>query len=90
MLSYSNSFKVLPPVTHYLLDTKTNDRRPNDPYKHNGLIDYIASQSGKTLPLKGGVLIESRQGVWRFCPQKVENTSDIDSWQQFLPSEYAE
>lgn len=73
----------------FLLDTKTKDSRPDDPYKHNGLIDYIASQSGKTLPLKGGVLIESRQGVWRFCPQKVENTSDIDSWQQFLPSEYA-
>lgn len=74
----------------FLLDTKTKDSRPDDPYKHNGLIDYIASQSGKTLPLKGGVLIESRPGVWRFCPQKVENTSDIDSWQQFLPSEYAE
>lgn len=73
----------------FLLDTKTKDSRPDDPYKHNGLIDYIASQSGKTLPLKGGVLIESRQGVWRFCPQKVENTSDLDSWQQFLPSEYA-
>ena len=73
----------------FLLDTKTKDSRPDDPYKHNGLIDYIASQSGKTLPLKGGVLIESRPGVWRFCPQKVENTSDIDSWQQFLPSEYA-
>ena len=74
----------------FLLDTKTRDSRPDDPYKHNGLIDYIASQSGKTLPLKGGVLIESRQGVWRFCPQKVENTSDLDSWQQFIPSEYAE
>ena len=74
----------------FLLDTKTKDSRPDDPYKHNGLIDYIASQSGKNLPLKGGVLIESRPGVWRFCPQKVENTSDIDSWQQFLPSEYAE
>lgn len=74
----------------FLLDTKTKDSRPDDPYKHNGLIDYIASQSGKTLPLKGGVLIESRQGVWRFCPQKVENTSDLDSWQQFIPSEYAE
>lgn len=74
----------------FLLDTKTKDSRPDDPYKHNGLIDYIASQSGKTLPLKGGVLIESRPGVWRFCPQKVENTSDLDSWQQFIPSEYAE
>ncbi len=74
----------------FLLDTKARDSRPDDPYKHNGLIDYIASQSGKTLPLKGGVLIESRPGVWRFCPQKVENTSDLDSWQQFLPSEYAE
>lgn len=74
----------------FLLDTKTKDSRPDDPYKHNGLIDYIASQSGKTLPLKGGVLIESRPDVWRFCPQKVENTSDLDSWQQFLPSEYAE
>ena len=73
----------------FLLDTKTKDSRPDDPYKHNGLIDYIASQSGKTLPLKGGVLIESRPDVWRFCPQKVENTSDLDSWQQFLPSEYA-
>ncbi len=73
----------------FLLDTKTKDSRPDDPYKHNGLIDYIASQSGKSLPLKGGVLIESRPGVWRFCPQKVENTSDIDFWQQFLPSEYA-
>ena len=74
----------------FLLDTKTKDSRPDDPYKHNRLIDYIASQSGKTLPLKGGVLIESRPDVWRFCPQKVENTSDLDSWQQFLPSEYAE
>lgn len=74
----------------FLLDTKTKDSRPDDPYKHNGLIDYIASQSGKTLPLKGGVLIESRPDVWRFCPQKVENTSDLDSWQQFIPSEYAE
>lgn len=73
----------------FLLDTKIKDSRPDDPYKHNGLIDYIASQSGKTLPLKGGVLIESRPDVWRFCPQKVENTSDLDSWQQFLPSEYA-
>ena len=72
----------------FLLDTKTRDSRPDDPYKHNGLIDYIASQSGKPLTLKGGVLIESRPDVWRFCPQKVENTSDLDSWQQFLPSEY--
>lgn len=74
----------------FLLDTKTKDSRPDDPYKHNGLIDYIASQFGRTLPLKGGILIESRPGVWRFCPQKVENTSDLDSWQQFIPSEYAE
>ena len=74
----------------FLLDTKARDSRPDDPYKHNGLIDYIASQSGKPLTLKGGVLIESRHGVWRFCPQKVENTSDLDSWTQFLPSEYAE
>ena len=74
----------------FLLDTKTRNSRPDDPYKHNGLIDYIASQSGKPLTLKGGVLIESRPGVWRFCPQKVENTSDLDSWTQFLPSEYAE
>ena len=74
----------------FLLDTKTRDSRPDDPYKHNGLIDYIASQSGKPLTLKGGVLIDSRPGVWRFCPQKVENTSDLDSWTQFLPSEYAE
>ena len=74
----------------FLLDTKTRDSRPDDPCKHNGLIDYIASQSGKPLTLKGGVLIESRPGVWRFCPQKVENTSDLDSWTQFLPSEYAE
>ncbi len=74
----------------FLLDTKTRDSRPDDPYKHNGLIDYIASQSGKPLTLKGGVLIDSRSGVWRFCPQKVENTSDLDSWTQFLPSEYAE
>ncbi len=74
----------------FLLDTKTRGSRPDDPYKHNGLVDYIASQSGKTLPLKGGVLIESRPDVWRFCPQKVDNTSDLDSWQQFLPSEYVE
>ncbi len=74
----------------FLLDTKTRDSRPDDPYKHNGLIDYIASQSGKPLQLKGGVLIESRPGVWRFCPQKVGNTGDLDSWVQFLPSEYAE
>ena len=72
----------------FLLDTKTRNSRPDDPYKHNGLIDYIASQSGKPLTLKGGVLIESCHDVWRFCPQKVENTSDLDSWQQFLPSEY--
>lgn len=74
----------------FLLDTKTRDSRPDDPYKHNGLIDYIASQFGKPLTLKGGVLIESCPDVWRFCPQKVENTSDLDSWTQFLPSEYAE
>ncbi len=74
----------------FLLDTKTRESRPDDPYKHNGLIDYIASQSGKPLTLKGGVLIESRPDVWRFCPQKVGNTADLDSWVQFLPSEYAE
>ena len=74
----------------FLLDTKTRDSRPDDPYKHNGLIDYISSQSGKPLTLKGGVLIESRPDVWRFCPQKVDNTSDLDSWSQFLPSDYAE
>lgn len=74
----------------FLLDTKTRDSRPDDPYKHNGLIAYIAAQSGSPLTLKGGVLIESRPDVWRFCPQKVENTAVLDSWTQFLPSEYAE
>lgn len=71
-----------------MMSSKTKDSRPDDPYKHNGLIDYIASQSGKTVTLKGGVLIESRPDVWRFCPQKVEDTAGLDTWRQFLPGDY--
>lgn len=71
----------------FLFDTKSEDSDKNAPNKHNALIDYIHSEENADKHLKGGVIIQSGEN-WKYCPLKIENTTDISGWDCFYPDEY--
>lgn len=71
----------------FLFDTKSEDSDKNAPCKHNALIDYIHSEENADKHLKGGVIIQSGEN-WKYCPLKIENTTDISGWDCFYPDEY--
>ena len=73
----------------FLFDTKSEDSDKNAPCKHNALIDYIHNKENADKHLKGGVIIQTKNGEnWKYCPMKIENTTDISSWDSFHPDEY--
>ena len=47
----------------------------------------MASEENKDKHLKGGIIIE-RNNNWKYCPLKIENTTDIEEWDSFYPKEY--
>ena len=71
----------------FLFDTKSAGSDPDAVEKHNALIDYMASEENKDKHLRGGIIIE-RNSNWKYCPQKIENTTDIMEWDCFYPKEY--
>ena len=71
----------------FLFDTKSAGSDPDAVEKHNALINYIESEENKDKHLKGGVIIE-RNDNWKYCPLKIDNTTDIVEWDSFYPKEY--
>ena len=71
----------------FLFDTKSAGSDVDAVEKHNALIDYMASEENKDKHLRGGIIIEWN-GNWKYCPQKIDNTTDIVEWDSFYPKEY--
>lgn len=71
----------------FLFDTKSAGSDVDAVEKHNALIDYMESEENKDKHLKGGVIIE-RNDNWKYCPLKIDNTTDIVEWDSFYPKEY--
>lgn len=71
----------------FLFDTKSAGSDPDAVEKHNALIDYMASEENMDRHLKGGIIIE-RNNNWKYCPLKIDNTTDIVEWDSFYPKEY--
>ena len=71
----------------FLFDTKSAGSDPDAVEKHNALINYIESEENKDKHLKGGIIIE-RNDNWKYCPLKIDNTTDIVEWDSFYPKEY--
>ena len=46
----------------FLFDTKSEDSDKNAPCKHNALIDYIHNEENADKHLKGGVIIQTKNG----------------------------
>ena len=71
----------------FLFDTKSAGSDPDAVEKHNALIDYMASDENRGKHLRGGIVIEKGDN-WKYCPMKIENTTDIVEWDCFYPKEY--
>ncbi len=71
----------------FLFDTKSAGSDVDAVEKHNALIDYMESEANKERHLKGGIIIE-RNDNWKYCPLKIDNTTDIVEWDSFYPNEY--
>lgn len=67
-----------------LFDTKTHGSDPaNAPLKHNALIEYVAKMNEKGIPTMGGIIVPTEKAgelMWRFCRNKIANTSDTTGW----------
>lgn len=74
-----------------LFDTKSPGSDPaNAPLKHNALVDYISNRSEKGLKTVGGVIIAREINnvmTWRYCSNKITNTTDFTGWDFFKPEE---
>lgn len=68
----------------YLFDTKSENSDPEAPNKHNALIDYIADAENADKELEGGIIIENQMN-WRYCRFKIANTTELRSWEAFMP-----
>ena len=71
----------------FLFDTKTQGSDIDAVAKHNALIDYMASDENRDKHLKGGVIIEQGSN-WKYCPLKIDNTTNITEWDCFYPQQY--
>lgn len=69
----------------YLFDTKSEGSDPDAPQKHNALLEYMQAEENKDKHLKGGVIIEDRNGNWQYSPEPIENTTDMEGWKAFFP-----
>jgi type III restriction enzyme len=74
-----------------LFDTKSSGSDPaNAPLKHNALVDYIHNRNEKGLKTVGGVIIGREINnviTWRYCSNKIINTTDFTGWEFFKPEE---
>lgn len=68
----------------YLFDTKSENSDPEAPNKHNALIKYISSEENADKQLAGGIIIEYQMN-WRYCHHDITNTTDLQTWDAFLP-----
>jgi type III restriction enzyme len=74
-----------------LFDTKTKRSDSNAPNKHNALLNYIEEENSEETKFLGGVIIPeitNNQTLFRFCRNKIENTSDLTGWDYFNPDQY--
>lgn len=71
----------------FLFDTKSVESDPEAVNKHNALVGYMNDDANKELHLKGGVIIRMGEN-WKYSPLKIENTTDIVSWDSFYPDAY--
>ncbi len=74
-----------------LFDTKTKKSDSNAPNKHNALLEYIQKENTEKIKFLGGVIIPeitNDQTQFRFCRNKIENTSDLTGWDYFNPEQY--
>lgn len=68
----------------FIFDTKTPGSDIDAVAKHNALIEYLSSPENKTKGLGGGIIIEDN-GIWRYCPLTIANTTDLQGWNMFDP-----
>ena len=73
-----------------LFDTKTAGSDPaNAHHKHNALVDFIAERTKAGKPTIGGIIIGQEIGsniIWKFCRNKISNTTDHTGWDAFDPA----
>lgn len=70
----------------FLFDTKTANSDPEAPAKHNALVDYVQKEQEAGIAMAGGVVVEDN-GLWRYCPLKIENTTDFSNWDTWFPDQ---
>lgn len=70
----------------FLFDTKTANSDPEAPAKHNALIEYLQKGQNEGNEIAGGVVVEDN-GLWRYCPLKIENTTDFSNWNTWFPDQ---
>lgn len=68
----------------YLFDTKSAGSDMNAVNKHNAFIDYMNEH--KDLNIKGGGVIIQDGDNWRYSPFKIDNTTELLSWNCFYPN----
>jgi len=75
-----------------LFDTKTKKSDYEASNKHNALISYMEEESKKKgVEYLGGVIIGEtidKNTYFRFCENRIENTSDLRGWTIFNPQNY--
>lgn len=70
-----------------LFDTKSIGSDAEASNKHNALNDYMNEADNADKNLKGGIIIEDGSN-WKYCPMKIENTTDLTGWDCFYPEQY--
>lgn len=71
----------------FLFDTKSPNSDSEAPAKHNALIDYIQKRNKEGQDMAGGVIVEATEGVWKYCPLPIENTTDLTNWNAWFPDQ---
>lgn len=67
-----------------IFDTKTKGSDREAVNKHNALIDYLDISNKKMI---GGIIILDGQN-WKYSSSKVENDTDLSTWDSYLPKKY--
>lgn len=70
----------------FLFDTKTANSDHEAPGKHNALIEYIEKENQEGQHLGGGVIVEVNN-TWKYCPLKIDNTTDFSNWDTWFPDQ---
>lgn len=74
-----------------LFETKTRQSDPEAPHKHNALITYMEQQAldNPGTKMVGGVVVfeeRNNQSTFRFCRNRIADTSDLTGWEFFDPT----